>query len=79
MTLAIVLLVVGLAVGAGIGYFAMPDKGVQTPPTYPVSPVYSKALPTDMSHVAQYSTGGYVIFVWSQGSVVYWTYAKVGG
>ena len=84
MTLAIVLLVVGLSVGAGVGYYAMPNKAVEVikeVPTinYPVSPIYSKTLPVDMSRVSQYSTGNYIVYVWSQGSSVYWTYAKVGG
>ncbi|MCJ7574852.1 hypothetical protein MUO93_11435, partial [Candidatus Bathyarchaeota archaeon] len=37
MTLAIVLLVVGLAVGAGVGYYAMPPKIVSTTQTVTVT------------------------------------------
>ena len=80
MTLAIVLLVAGLIVGGGIGYFAAPPTiEVESNSNYPVSPIFSRTLPSDMSDVTQFSTGNYVIYVWSQSSTVYWTYARVGG
>jgi hypothetical protein len=86
MTLAIVLLVAGLIVGGGIGYFASPlptSMPIGNDKNLPVHPVYTTELPSNMSGVTSYSLGDYVIYVWEGTTglnpTVYWTYAKVGG
>jgi len=59
MTLAIVLLVVGLAVGAGVGYYAMPPKVVTTTETKTVTeykrPLEGKTI--KIGYIASSTTG----------------------
>jgi branched-chain amino acid transport system substrate-binding protein len=59
MTLAIVLLVVGLAVGAGVGYYAMPTKTVSTTETVTVTqykaPLQGKEI--KIGYIASSTTG----------------------
>lgn len=89
MTLAIVLLVAGLIIGGGIGYFVTPTKveQVYNEKDYPVSPIFSTTLPQDLSITENYRVDAkHIIYVWevsyANTSVVYtqlyWTYVTIG-
>jgi len=89
MTLAIVLLVAGLIVGGGIGYFATPTQVVQVynEKGYPTSPIFSTTLPQDLSITESYRVdANHIIYVWKVAYLdtsgtythVYWTYVTIG-
>lgn len=92
-SMLVILLVVGLVVGAGVGYFLSSVnviefvevevevpvvKYVEKLGNFPVQPIYSEDIPKDLTDVNVFNIGGYMIFVWYENNFVLWSYAEIG-
>ena len=85
--LAMVLLVAGLIIGGGIGYFVAPLSSVppDVTPSGGIKPIYTDAFPFNMDEIVSYRIDDkQIMYVWSVPTYegyerVYWTYVKIGG